>query len=469
MAAEAALAASNTLLNYSITPTTATYGATGVTFTLTALNNGSQDITFNPGDTITLSMPVGSGGTDLLVNSSVTPVSLAFGFQFVQVSGQPGLFLVGALSQQTIASGMALAFQVIGAQINTASTKGLQPTPISMPVNETIGTSGNTSYVVVTKTLPALAVSCTASPTIVGLNQPTSISWTATSANYVILMPGNLRQNCSGILSQGIFSNVVPAQVPVTPFQVTAYTDDGQQQPSFPVNVQTVPPTIDFGPQNLPPIGYQDTVTLQWTTQYANTVYLSPMQPPQVGPSGSMTIKPSKYALPNANSVVFTLTAYGYLGAVNKTVTINFLPVQILSFGYPVPPPTDQQPVAVVQNGLQQILQTGTNPNTYQLTATGAGGPLTRFLGPGPWLEIMYFAGTPNPVASGATCTLSWVTQNAVSATLNGSPVTLNQGANNQQTGSTAVSPTVSTVYTLAVTDASGNTMASQITVAVSA
>lgn len=464
MATDAALGASTTLLQYSIDPLDVVFGSS-VTFTLTALNNGTDTITFNPGDTITLQMPVGSAATDLLVNSKVGTTSLSSGFVFTQAQGQPGGFIIAVLTPATIASGTPLQFQVTGAQINTTGTTGQQTTPVSLPVNESIGATEDGTFVVVTKIPPPLSVSCSASPQTVGLNQPTNISWTATGAAYVILMPGNLRQNCSGTYSKGVFSNVVPPQVPVTSFQVTAYTDDQRSVPSLPVNVQTVPPTITFGPQNLAPIGYNDSVTLTWSTQYANSVYLTPTnQQSQVAPSGSLAIVPSTViATPNAGSVVFTLTAYGYGGPKATNVTVPFRPVEILSFGYPVAPPAPSFPVAVVQNGMQQIVPIGANPNIYQLTATGAGGPLVRYLGPGPWLEIIYFGGTPNPVASGGTCTLSWQTQNATAATLNGTPVTLTSG-----NGSTTVSPTATTVYTLAVTDANGNSISNQVTIAVS-
>ncbi len=466
---EMAVAASNTLLQYSIVPASVNFGAT-VTFTLTALNNGSQDIKFRPADSISLLLPVGAGAADLLINSNVGATSLTTGFIFTQVQAQPGGFLVAVNAEQTIEPGVSLSFQISGAQINATSTKGVQPTSVSLPVTESIGMSTNHTFLAVMKTPPPLAVSCSASPQIVGLNQPTNISWTATSAAYVILTPGNLRQECSGIYSKNVFNSVVPPQVPVTPFQVTAYTDDQQSVGSIPVNVQTVPPVIDFGPRNLPPIGYQDSVTLTWATQYANAVYLTPTrQPPQVAPSGSLPIKPSTVAaLPNASSVTFTLTAYGYQDAVHKTVTVQFQPVRILYFGYSAPPPAQSSPLAVVQNGIQTIFQTASNPDIFQLTASGAGGPLVRYLGPGPWLEIIYFGGAPNPVAPGKPCTLSWVTQNAKSATLNGAPVTLNPSDNNQQTGTSTVSPTIATVYTLAVVDAEGDTIANQITISVS-
>jgi hypothetical protein len=477
MAAEPVLAPSNTLLNYSIRPTHADYGTT-VTFTFIALNNGPQDITFTPDDEIVLVMPVGNTESDLLVNSDVTAASLSWGFVFVKLSGEPGEFRVGVVAPRTITSGMSLVFQVSGAQINTTSTKGLQPTAISVPVNETIGSSINTDYVVVTKTPPELAVSCVASPTAVGLNQPTSISWKAASASYVILVPGHQRQSCSGIYSLGIFKNVVASQVPITPFQVTAYTDDQQQVHSIPVNVETVQPTIDFGPQNLPPIGYEDTVTLQWTTKYATAVYLSPGQSDPVEPVDSLTIKPSSYALPNASSVTFTLTAHGYLGPVNKTVTIYFQPVRILSFGYPSWPPTDRPPVAVVQNGLQQIQVVGVKPTIYQLTATGVGGPLTRYIGPGRWLEIMYFGATPNPVAPGELCKILCVTLNADSRTFEvaetaalatpiGSPVTIDPWCSIQRTEEFPFWPMRNTVCTLTATGL-GSTISSQITIMVS-
>ena len=322
------------------------------------------------------------------------------------MQAQPGGFLVAVNAEQTVEPGVSLSFQIGGAQINTTSTKGVQPTAVSLPVTESIGMSTNQAFLAVMKTPPPLAVSCSASPQIVGLNQPTNISWTATSAAYVILTPGNLRQECSGIYSKNVFNSVVPPQVPVTPFQVTAYTDDQQSVGSIPVNVQTVPPVIDFGPTESAAdrLSGQRDADVGHPIRQCRLSHADASTPPQVTPSGSLPIKPSTVAaLPNATSVTFTLTAYGYCSdAVHKTVTVQFQPVRILYFGYSAPPPAQSSPLAVVQNGIQTIFQTASNPDIFQLTASGAGGPLVRYLGPGPWLEIIYFGGAPNPVAPGA-------------------------------------------------------------------
>lgn len=471
MTTEAQGEASQTLLQYSISPGTVAFGST-VTFTLTALNAGAKAITFNPGDKITLQMPVGSTAADLLVNATVGATSLSPGFMFAQVTAQQGAFIVAVLSSATIAPGAALQFQVSGAQINKKGTGGQQETVISLPVNETIASIRNSTFLTVTKMLPSLDVQCSADPQTVGLRQPTNISWTATGAAYVILTPGTRRQECKGIISQGVFQNVIAEQVPMTTFQVTAYTDD-QRSVSATVNVETHRPVIDFGPQNLAPIGYQDSVTLTWSTQYATSVALAPSPyPPQVAPSGSLAVVPSTLvADPNAPAVVFTLTADGYRAPGDKqaqaTVEVRLQPVEITSFGFPQPPPAASYPVAVVKNGLQTIDQIGTTPDIYQLTATGAGGPLVRTIGPGPWLQIVYFGGTPAAVAPGGTCTLSWQTRNAASATLNGNPVTLTPSGDGQ-TGSTTVSPATTTVYEFAVTGTSGQSISNTITVAVS-
>ncbi|KTS23839.1 hypothetical protein NS228_01930 [Methylobacterium indicum] len=471
MTTEAQDAASRPLLQYAIDPATVAFGST-VIFTLTASNAGAGEIAFAPGDTIRLQMPVGPGATDLLVNSTVGTTSLSSGFVFAQPQAQPGTFAVAVLEATTIAPGAALQFQVSGAQINKTGTGGQQATAISLPVTESIGKARTGTSLVVTKTLPSLSVQCAADPQNVGLRQPTSVSWTATGATYVVLMPGNLRQDCTGLVSQGVFRNVIAEQVPVTTFQVTAHTDD-QRSASATVNVETRRPTITFGPQGLPPIGYQDGVTLTWTTHYATGVYLTPSPyPPQVGPSGSLAVVPSTLATdPNAPTVVFALAADGYRGPGDKpareTVEVRLRPVEIMSFGFPRKPPEPSFPVAVVQNGLQQIAQIGVAPDIYRLTATGAGGPLVRHIGPGPWLAIEYFGGAPAAVAPGGTCALSWQTRNAASATLNGTPVTLTPSGD-VQTGGITVSPAATTIYEFAVTDASGHAISNKTTIVVS-
>ncbi len=75
--------------------------------------------------------------------------------------------------------------------------------------------------------------------------------------------------------------------------------------------------------------------------------------------------------------------------------------------------------------------------------------------------QITSFTATPATVTPGGSTTLSWTIKNATSASI--SP---GVGAVNAQTGSAAVSPTVTTTYTLTATGATG-TVTQSVTVSV--
>ncbi len=100
---------------------------------------------------------------------------------------------------------------------------------------------------------------------------------------------------------------------------------------------------------------------------------------------------------------------------------------------------------------------------TYTLTATGSGGTVTRqatvtVLPP----PIITFSASPSSITTGQSSTLSWSTTNATS-------VTIDHGVGAQPTsGSLAVTPSTTTIYTLTATGTGGTATAAR-TVTVSA
>ena len=110
-----------------------------------------------------------------------------------------------------------------------------------------------------------------------------------------------------------------------------------------------------------------------------------------------------------------------------------------------------------------------TQTTTYTLTANGPGGPVTQSLtvqvgaaAPGN-PQILRFAASPATITKGGSSTLSWTTSGATQVNISSGvgSVALN--------GSTTVSPTQTTSYTLTATDSAGKTVTAVVTVTVSA
>jgi hypothetical protein len=111
-----------------------------------------------------------------------------------------------------------------------------------------------------------------------------------------------------------------------------------------------------------------------------------------------------------------------------------------------------------------------TQTTTYTLSATGPTGTvsqtatITVTAGPPPVttpLQILRFEGTPLSIAPGGSSTLSWATNGASSISISGGVGTVTAN------GSTTVSPTQTTTYTLTITGANGQTVTSPITITV--
>jgi hypothetical protein len=355
------------------------------------------------------------------------------------------------------------------------------PTPNApiIVVTETLkGDQPTTGTINSSVTSASLAIVANAVPVTVGMGQQTSLQWSAIGGSTVQIQgPTQIDIPLAGpgpIYSQN--TPVTPYQtVPQTTFTLVVATQD-QQTAKYPVTVQLSPPIVeqfDYSPPG--PFGLGDAITFEWDVDYSTAVYLTPAIPPasgQVQPVGSQVVVPSKY-LPkqsNQSTLTFTLTTKGFALSPSQpppapTQTIQLNPAQILYFGYS--DLTTKAVKQVVVNGFATV--SGPNGNgLYTLTVTGPGGPLTQYLGPGPYLEVQYFGASPNPSPSpGSPVTLSWQTLNAVALTLD--PGNIQIPLTSIASGSYAVTPTVQTNYVLTAQAASGQSITSQITVAVQA
>ncbi|NTX31789.1 hypothetical protein HT746_32560 [Burkholderia pyrrocinia] len=449
---------STTLLAYDVAPTQVPTGSTAE-LAFAAINRGTSPVTFTRAnsDSVTITLPA----TLTTALSAVGYRSLSPDWGINALSGSPGSFLVRPLlASVTLAPG-----QGFGVQLNNIQVDGKTGTTADVEIDESVGDAYGSTELPVTIGGPQLSISALASPTTVTLNQPSTIAFTAIGGAYVELMPGGQRQTCTGDVYQGLFQ-VVP-QPPSTQYTLTVY-DNASGHASTDVTVQVGRVAVlDFGPAGLD-VGFDDTVTLTWRSQYATRATLTPQTITQVPVQGSRAVQPGQLAPDNASEITFTLTLQGYGGPVQRQLPVRLKPMSILYFGLPPdsafaqfqilngrgaaeqnPPPLPPQP-----------------PLIWRLTATGPGGPEVRYIGPGPWLECQYFVVDNQTVPPGAKVTFSWQTLNATTAKLNGQAVPLRLDGTTG-TGSTQVTVDRTTTYVLVVGDAKGNTQSNQITVTV--
>jgi hypothetical protein len=450
---------SNTLLSYSVAPDSLPSGAVGM-LAFGAMNNGTDKVVFSRAnnDSITITLP-----------STLTTALSAVGYRSLDPStwsinplaGSPGSFIVRPLpASVTLKAGEGLAVQLTQIQVD-----GTQGTTCQVEIDESIGDDYGSIELPVEITGPQLEISALASPATVTLGQPSTISFTATGGSRVELQPGGQTQTCTGPVYQGYFK-VVP-QPPSTVYTLTVYDDQGHSaSQTVAVNVGRVS-VLSFGPANLD-VGFFDTVKLSWTSQYASAASLTPQTISAVPVNGSRNVQPGDLAPDNASEITFTLTLQGYGGPVQQQLLVRLQPMEILYFAVP---PTGGFPVFNVRNGRGTVMQNTSPlppapPVIYQLVATGPGGPQTRYIGPGPWLECQYFIADRQIVSSGDKVTFNWQTLNATSATLNGQSVSLVlEGSTG--TGNTQVTVNQTSNYVLVVSDAQGNTQSNQITITV--
>ncbi|MGB8478746.1 MAG: alkaline phosphatase family protein [Acidobacteriaceae bacterium] len=207
--------------------------------------------------------------------------------------------------------------------------------------------------------------------------------------------------------------------------------------------------------------------TLSWTTAYASTVTIS-NGIGVVAASGSMAITPS-------STTEYTLTATSVNGTATSaaTVTVHANPPTAKLTAAPTTIfvgnsatltwSTTNATSVSIDNGIGTVAASGsttvspTTTTTYTLTATGDGGTVTA-TATVTVQELMPTAkltASPSTITAGQTSTLTWTTTNATT-------VSIDQGIGAvSSSGTTVVSPTNTTQYTLTATGSGGTATAS--------
>ena len=245
---------------------------------------------------------------------------------------------------------------------------------------------------------------------------------------------------CAGLMSGCRGAGLLPAQTPPGP--TAALT----------ASPATVAPGLS--------------TTLSWTTAYASTVTID-NGIGVVAASGSMAITPS-------STTEYTLTATSVNGTATSaaTVTVHANPPTAKLTAAPTTITagnsatltwsTTNATSVSIDNGIGTVAASGsttvspTTTTTYTLTATGSGGTVTATatVTVQELMPTAKLAASPSSIKAGETSTLTWTTTNATT-------VSIDQGIGAvSPSGTTVVSPTNTTQYTLTATGPGGTATA---------
>jgi hypothetical protein len=444
---------------------------------LTITNSTGAPIACGLDLALTLTLPVGNGASDLVTAAGAPNVTAA--------PQDPNW------SQDLNYDGSSVTVAIFPARSTSLPAKGQLVVLIStVAVNATVNTPGAALTMQVSNSsgggplvsLPVAkigagqTVSAYANPVGVGQGQGTTIFWSASGGSHIqLLLNGQVVQDESfkgnGPVWSGSFQNVKPfPNTPQTTYVVTVLNTSGSAQQSTSVLIGLEPPLIfPFKAAQQTALSISQTIDLSWSTQYGVAAYLTPSSgagPTQVVlNSEAYSVTPGDWlaGTPNALAVSATLSLTGYQGPVKSSLPFSFAPAAITYFSYATLDPSAGVATPVVFNGSANVVS---GPgNSWTATVIGPGGPLTRSIGvSGPCVN--YFGPANTVLAAADNVTLSyWV--NGMQA---GDTLTLNDVAvsvDGSGKGSTVVSPTSTTAYTLLAV-LSGQSIRNTLTITIS-
>jgi hypothetical protein len=308
-----------------------------------------------------------------------------------------------------------------------------------------------------------------ATPQTIQAGEEVTLNWEATNATAVTI-------------DNGIGAQPTTGEIKVRPTQTTIYTLTASGpggSASAPVTVTVIPvgdPEItrfDATPMTIAPGGQAE---LNWDTNNASSVSID-------NGIGARPAKGTEIVMPAATTT-YTLTAFGNNIMVTQQITVTVAapndpviltfeaqPSAILSGGTTTLSWTTQNVTGVdIDNGVGMNLSADgsitvmpATTTVYTITARGQNSTImamtTVTVNPAP-PSIVTFAAQPASITSGSPTTLSWMTTNATS-------VTIDNGVGMQlANGSVSVSPTQTTLYTLTAVGP-GGTVTAQVSVSV--
>ena len=320
----------------------------------------------------------------------------------------------------------------------------------------------------------ALTATLTADRYLITAGESATLQWTTRGANSARLDPGG-EAIAAAELAAGSKS--------VSPTTTTTYTLTATGERGSVTVMPGITATLAADPFQTTG---SESVTLRWTTSGADSATLDPggetIAAAELA-AGSKTVTPSA-------STSYTLTARGAAGTASASATVTIggaAPVPAPTATLVADPPTitaggsstlrwtttnassvtiDQGVGAVTPLAGGSVSVTPTTDTTYTLTATNASGSATAAAtvtvgGVSSCPVIDSFSAAPTQIRSGESSTLTWETTGASTVRISG--VSGTQFVD----GSTSVSPTATTTYTLTARRTSCTPVTDTVTVTV--
>jgi hypothetical protein len=426
---------------------------------LTVTNTSGSAVSCGLDLNITVSIPVGAGASDLVTAAGAPNVTAApqdpNWSQNVDYDENAVTIQIFPARATSLPANGQLVVLIAPVAVNAvASTPGAT---LTVQASDNTGSGGQQSLSIA-KVSAGQSISAYANPVGMGQGQSTTIFWSATGGSHVQLsLNGQVVQDTpfqgSGPVWSGSFTKVKPyPNTPQTTYVVTVLNTSGSSTSSTSVVIGLEPPAIlHFDASKQTGLMLHESVDLSWDTQYGAAAYLTASSGGGSLPVNlqetALAVEPSDWiaGTPNASSVSASLSVTGYLGPALRNLRFAFAPAAIEYFSYASMTPSDGVAAPVVVNGTGQLVSGA--GNSWTLNVVGPGGPLTRSIGSeGP--SVNYFGPAGTVLSAPGDVTLSyWVNgmKSGDTLTLNGSAVAVDSAGK----GSTVVSPTSTTTYTL--------------------
>lgn len=463
-----------TLFNYTFQPNQA-FVATDITLTLIIQNpisgNSVQFAGGPKGDEIDIYFPVGSGATDLVSALTFNATSQTQKFTCAKAASGD-YFIVRAPAGATLTPGSQIVILFQPVTINGVQGEA------AVKIKEYIGSAENDDSQVITKLPQELNIIAWLDPWTVGLNQKATLLWQSMGGTTVEIHgytddPPVRVFKVSGDPPHPGNTDVAVGSTEIQhTYTAQVLTDDGKHKEVSVTLTQHQPMITSFTADRSGTISVIDTVNLSWSLLYASSSSLktppqlltNPLSPKSVVPGQDLAqaYKGNYGAMPDTASYV--LTAYGFQGKPNLTLSFQLAPVQLSFFKF-----------SVNKGGVLSGIVYRTNPQNWvpvQLTVVSPTLNTLTIFQPGQNSDIYYLGSgdTVNPQVQYFNATddgngqfqFSWVTANLKQLVLN--PGSIQIASADIQNGSQTLSLTAAQ-YTLTGIGNNGNTIVSVLDV----
>jgi len=315
------------------------------------------------------------------------------------ISANPESMLIGTsstLSWNSTRADTAVIDNGIGA-VNVNGSTIVSPTETTTYTIMVTGRGGTaTSTATVTVYYPPPIIDISANPVSILLGESTTLSWSSTYADTVVI-------------DNGVGSVPVNGPVSVSPTETTTYTMTATGPGGISTATITIeviqPPSVDISAD--PPSIYKgDSTSLSWTSANADTCTIEPGIG-TVPVNGSISVSPEE-------TTTYTIMATGPGGATTDTVTINVedpaIPPTITFNASPTTIPkggsatiswsTEKGDSAYIDNGVGNVSVNGSvsvspsNTTTYTITVSNTYGNTSA-------QATVYVTGNPQPQPEG--------------------------------------------------------------------